>query len=93
MPNIQTNELAHKSIELPYNGALQQGYSMFRRLFLSHPKEAGESYLQHQKVALSFALPLLGAGLAAMIHAFIPGLCERTAGNMIRKLHGRLEKR
>jgi hypothetical protein len=66
---------------------------MFRRLFLSHPQQAGESYFQHQRVALSFAWPLLGAGLAAMVHAIVPGLCERTAGDIIRKLHAQLEKR
>ena len=66
---------------------------MFRRLFLSHPQEAGESYFQHQRVALSFALPLLGAGVAALVHAVIPAVCERTAGDIVRKLHGRLEKR
>ena len=66
---------------------------MFRRLFLSHPQKAGESYFQHQRVALSFALPLLGAGFAAMIHAFVPGLYERTAGDMIRQLYRRLEQR
>lgn len=66
---------------------------MFRRLFLSHPATVGESYFQHQRVALSFALPLLGAGLAALAHAIVPGLCETTAGDAIRKLHARLEKR
>jgi hypothetical protein len=66
---------------------------MFRRLFLSHPQQAGESYFQHQRVALSFAWPLLGAGLVAIIHAVVPGLCERTAGDIIRELHARLEKR
>ncbi|HWY66557.1 MAG TPA: DUF6356 family protein [Rhizomicrobium sp.] len=66
---------------------------MFRRLFLSHPQQAGESYFQHQRVALSFAFPLLGAGLAALAHAFVPGLCERTAGDAIRRLHARLEAR
>ena len=49
--------------------------------------------MQHQRVALSFALPLLGAGCAALVHAVIPGLCERTAGDTIRKLHGRLQDR
>ncbi|HEX4635417.1 MAG TPA: DUF6356 family protein [Rhizomicrobium sp.] len=66
---------------------------MFRRLFLSHPRQAGETYFQHQRVALSFALPLLGAGLAAIVHALVPGMFERTAGDMIRKLHARLEGR
>jgi hypothetical protein len=66
---------------------------MFRRLFLSHPQQAGESYFQHQRAALSFALPLLAAGLAAMVHAIVPGIFERTAGTIIRQLHGRLEGR
>jgi uncharacterized protein DUF6356 len=66
---------------------------MIRRLFLSHPKEVGESYWQHQRVALSFAFPLLAAGLAALTHAFIPGICQTRAGDAIRRLHQRLEKR
>ena len=63
------------------------------RLFLSHPRSVGESYFEHQRVALSFALPLLGAGLAALLHALVPAACERTAGDIIRRLHSRLEKR
>ncbi|MBA2589483.1 MAG: hypothetical protein H0U98_12770 [Alphaproteobacteria bacterium] len=66
---------------------------MFRRLFLSHPREAGESYFEHQRVALSFAVPLLAAGLAAIAHSLVPVVCERTAGDIIRKLHRRLENR
>jgi hypothetical protein len=66
---------------------------MFRRLFLSHPQAAGESYFQHQRTALSFAFPLLGAGVIAMVHAVVPGLCQTTAGDMIRRLHARLESR
>ena len=66
---------------------------MFRRLFLSHPQQAGESYFQHQRVALSFALPLLGAGLAAVVHAIVPALHQRTAGDIIRRLYGRVEQR
>ena len=66
---------------------------MFRRLFLAHPEQAGEGYFEHQRVALSFALPLLGAGLAALVHALVPGLCQRTAGDMIRELNKRLERR
>jgi hypothetical protein len=66
---------------------------VFKRLFTGHPASVGESYFQHQRIALSFAVPLLGAGLAATLHAVVPGLCERTAGDIIRKLHARLEQR
>lgn len=70
-----------------------RGLTVLNRLFLSHPASVGESYFEHQRVALSFALPLLGAGLAALAHAVIPAVCERTAGDAIRHLHDRLEKR
>jgi hypothetical protein len=66
---------------------------MFQRLFLTHPRRVGESYLQHQRVAFSFAFSLLGAGMAAFLHALVPGLCERSARDAIRKLHARLEQR
>lgn len=66
---------------------------MFQQLFVAHPARVGESYFQHQKVALSFALPLFGAALAALIHALVPGLFERTASDMVRGLNTRLERR
>ncbi|MFL4989952.1 MAG: DUF6356 family protein, partial [Microvirga sp.] len=45
-----------------------------KRLFTDHPDSVGEGYLEHMNVALSFAGPLLAAGLAALIHAFLPFL-------------------
>src|SRR5580698_5382994 len=51
-----------------------KGFIVFKRLFLSHPASVGESYFEHQRVALSFALPLLGAGLTALAHAVIPAV-------------------
>jgi Family of unknown function (DUF6356) len=66
---------------------------MFRRLFLAHPASVNESYLQHQRVALSFALPLLAAALAALVHAVVPGLCQTRAGDIIRRLNARLDAR
>jgi hypothetical protein len=66
---------------------------MFQRLFVTHPASVDETYLQHSQVALSFAGPLLLAAGAAIIHALVPGLCQRTAGNIVRGLNKRLEKR
>ncbi|HWF63625.1 MAG TPA: DUF6356 family protein [Rhizomicrobium sp.] len=63
---------------------------MFARLFITHPQSVGETYLEHQRVAFSFAGPLLLAGLACLLHAVIPGLCERTASNRIAMLHERM---
>ena len=67
--------------------------AMFQRLFVTHPASVDETYFQHQQVAMSFALPLFGAALAALVHALVPGLCQRTAGNIVRDLNARLEKR
>ncbi len=66
---------------------------MFQRLFVTHPATVNETYFQHQQVALSFAMPLFAAGCAAVIHALVPGLCERTASGIVRDLNARLEKR
>lgn len=63
---------------------------MFARLFLVHPQSVGESYFEHQRAALSFAGPLLLAGVACLLHAVIPGLCERTASSRIAMLHERM---
>lgn len=63
---------------------------MFARLFISHPQSVGESYLEHQRVAFSFAGTLLLAGCACLLHAFIPGLCECTASRRIETLHDRM---
>ncbi len=63
---------------------------MFRQLFLDHPRSVGETYLQHQAVALSFAWPLFVASLGAMLHAVVPGLCQKTGSRTILRLHGRI---
>jgi hypothetical protein len=66
---------------------------MFDRLFLAHPRAVGESYRAHQRVALGVGLALLGAGLASLVHALVPGLCERTASRTIQALNTRIRAR
>ncbi|WP_208350574.1 DUF6356 family protein [Pseudaestuariivita rosea] len=62
-------------------------------LFLKHPRSVGETYFQHMWFAASFAFWLIVAGLAALVHAVIPALCETTASQIIRRLHARIENR
>ena len=62
-------------------------------LFVDHPKAVGESYLAHLRVSWRFSSRLLVAGLAGMIHGLVPGLFERTASAMVRKLHAELPSR
>ena len=63
---------------------------MINGLFLRHPRAVGESYLQHQGVALGFAWQLIIAGLACGVHAVVPVLFTRTASRTIERLHARL---
>ena len=64
-----------------------------KRLFTEHPEAAGESYVEHMRVALSFSGPLLMAGLAALVHAFLPFLCTSTASTTVKQLHARMMNR
>ncbi|WP_299965765.1 DUF6356 family protein [uncultured Roseobacter sp.] len=66
---------------------------MLQRIFLDHPATVNESFFQHMRFALSFAGLLLAAGGAALVHALIPCLFEKTAGNIIRQLYHRIENR
>ena len=66
---------------------------LIARAFTAHPAKVGESYFGHMAVAFSFAGWLALAAMAAVIHALIPALCERTASNIILRLHGRMTRR
>ncbi len=63
------------------------------RLFLAHPRTVDETYGEHMRFALGFSMRLLGAGLAALVHAFIPCMFETTASRMIKGMHARITNR
>jgi Family of unknown function (DUF6356) len=65
---------------------------MFRKLFLDHPAEVGESYAVHFGVAARFGSTMIIGGLGAMLHAFIPALCKTTGSRTTKILHDRLIK-
>ncbi|AJP56735.1 hypothetical protein UC34_06550 [Pandoraea vervacti] len=60
------------------------------KFFTRHPASVGENYLQHMGSALSFALPLLGACLACLVHAVLPFAFEKTGSKIIVRLHERM---
>ena len=63
---------------------------MIRSWFEDHPKTVGESYLEHQRTAMSFSLRLIGAGLACAVHAVFPALFTGTGSRAITTLHDRM---
>lgn len=67
--------------------------NLMTKPFTTHPAKVGETYLEHFAVAASFAFWLLLAGMAAVVHAIVPALCEKTASNIILKLHARMTNR
>lgn len=59
----------------------------------AHLRDAGEGYWQHFRFATTFGLLALAAGIAAMLHAIIPGICTGTASRIVRHLAQLLEDR
>ncbi len=66
---------------------------MIARIFLDHPSTVDETYAQHARFAAGFSLKLFGAAFAAMIHAVIPCLFEKTASRTIAELYARTHNR
>lgn len=66
---------------------------MITRIFLDHPRHVDESYLEHAQFAGGFSVKLFAAGGAALIHAIIPCLFEKTASRMIADMYARTHNR
>ncbi len=63
---------------------------MLKRLFTEHPATVGETYSEHLASALSFAIDLLIAGAACLVHAFLPFLFLKTGSRKITQLYDRM---
>jgi Family of unknown function (DUF6356) len=57
------------------------------RIFLKHPREVGEGYFEHMRVASSFGAAMIWGGMKAMVHAVFPNLCVTSGSETIRRLH------
>ncbi|AXI46609.1 hypothetical protein C1J03_11620 [Sulfitobacter sp. SK012] len=66
---------------------------MISRIFLDHPAQVEETFLEHMAFALKFAGLLFAAAFAALIHAVIPCLFEKTASGIIARLYERTHNR
>jgi hypothetical protein len=63
------------------------------RLFLAHPRSAGQGYFEHMRFAWSFGATMAVGTLAALVHGLLPFVCQTAAGNRVRALYGRLSSR
>lgn len=62
-------------------------------LFTDHPAAVNETFLQHMRFAFGFSFWLGVASLAALVHAFVPALCQTTASTILKRLHERMMAR
>lgn len=67
--------------------------SLIERLFAAHPRSVGESYVEHFLVAGRFGLAMVRGGLACLVHALVPALCERTGSTTVKALYGEMASR
>lgn len=95
-----------KSAELSENGVLLAvarheeisallvpGRSLVHRVLLAHPRSVSESYGAHLTEAVRIAAQLIGAGVACLVHGFLPILYERRASQTVASLHQSFAKR
>lgn len=64
-----------------------EGRGLADRLFAEHPRALGMSWGEHGSGAVKVGLQLIGAGLAALVHAVIPGIFGDTASRTVIRIH------
>lgn len=65
---------------------------LIHRLFLSHPQSLGLSWTTHGAGAVKIGFQLIGAGLAALFHAIVPGCFTDTAGRTVTRTYNHIQK-
>ena len=58
-----------------------------RQLFTEHPESVGETYSEHLRVALTFSLRLLAAGIMCAVHALAPWLFTTAASRAVTRVY------
>jgi hypothetical protein len=64
-----------------------------RRLFVDHPRSLGMSWSKHGAGAVAIGATLVGAGLACLVHALVPGWFSQTAGKTVTGMYDHMMRR
>jgi hypothetical protein len=67
--------------------------AMFRKLFLDHPADVGESYGEHLHEASRIGFRMIGGGVACIVHALVPALFKTRGSETIDGLHKTLVRK
>jgi hypothetical protein len=71
----------------------EQSSGMLDRMFLEHPRSLGMSWVGHGAGAVLISVRLLGAGLACLVHALVPGFFTQTAGKTVTRMYDHMMRR
>ena len=77
----------------PQQANAERNEPLVGRLFTEHPRSLGMSWLSHGAGALKIGGELIGAGLACMVHALVPGWFTQTAGKTVTRIHSHMVSR
>ena len=70
-----------------------QSSPALRRLFTSHPNALGMTWAEHGAGAVKISAELMGASLAALVHAVVPGWFTETAGRTVTRIYDHIQSR
>ena len=62
-------------------------------IFTKHPKEVGETYLEHLFNAVRYAFTFLLLFVVALIHSILPFLFTKTASCVVQEMAKHMEER
>ena len=66
---------------------------MADRLFFEHPRSLGMSWAGHGIGAVAIGARLVGAGIACLVHAVVPGFFTQTAGKTVTEMYDHMARR
>ena len=66
---------------------------MVHRLFVAHPRSLGMSWAAHGVGAVLIGGKLVGAVVACLVHAVVPGVFTQTAGKAVADMYDHMERR
>ena len=64
-----------------------------KNIFIKHPNEVGETYLQHGYQSMRYSLTFLFLFAIAFIHAILPFLFKKTASDIVCEMSEHMECR
>lgn len=66
---------------------------VMQRLFLEHPRSLGMTWAGHGIGAVAIGARLVGAGVACLVHAVVPGVFTQTAGKTVARMYDHMAQR